>query len=139
VGNISRSSEIKEMNLGKLKGTLVDFNELEHVLDDTPQIGAWQIEVRKINDDPLEMDEIILHVQKISGVDETKVGHQLSERCFTHLELHPNRVVFHNAEEMRRLQGVGSLIKEQKMVDRRPTAPSPLTTEVTAALSKSSV
>jgi phenylacetate-coenzyme A ligase PaaK-like adenylate-forming protein len=32
-GNISRSSEIREINLDKIKGTLVDLNELEHVLD----------------------------------------------------------------------------------------------------------
>jgi hypothetical protein len=30
--------------------------------------------------------------------------------------------MFHGAEEMRRLQGVGSLLKEQKVVDRRPAA-----------------
>jgi phenylacetate-CoA ligase len=122
LGNISRRSEVKEMNLDKLKGTLVDFNELEHVLDDAPHIGAWQVELRKVNDDPLEMDELILHVQKINGVDETRVGRELSERCFTYLEVHPNRVVFHDAEEMRRLQGVGALLKEEKLVDRRPLA-----------------
>ncbi|HWX19314.1 MAG TPA: AMP-binding protein, partial [Candidatus Binatia bacterium] len=122
LGNISRRSEVKEMNLGKLKGTLVDFNELEHVLDDAPGIGAWQVELRKIKDDPLELDEVILHVQKINGADEARVTRDLSERCSTHLELRPNRVVFHDAEEMRRLHGVGSLLKEQKLVDRRPSA-----------------
>ena len=108
------------MNLDKVKGTLVDFNELEHVLDDAPHIGTWQIELRKVKDDPLEMDELVLHVQKINGADETRVSHELSERCFTRLELHPNRILFHDAEEMRRLQGVGALLKEQKLVDRRP-------------------
>ena len=54
VGQISRSSEIREMNLDKIKGTLVDFNELEHVLDDAPHVGAWQVELRKVHDDPLE-------------------------------------------------------------------------------------
>jgi hypothetical protein len=38
VGNISRRSEVRQMQLDKIKGTLVDFNELEHVLDDVPQI-----------------------------------------------------------------------------------------------------
>ena len=110
------------MNLGKIKGTLVDFNELEHVLDEVPQIGAWQVELRKVNDDPMELDELILHVQKINGADETRLEHELSERCFSHLELHPNRIFFHNAEEIRRLQGVGTVLKEQKLVDHRPAA-----------------
>lgn len=123
VGNISRRSEIKEMNFEKLKGTLVDFNELEHVLDDAPHIGAWQVELRKVNDDPLELDEIILHVNKLNGADETQLRRELSTRCFAHLEIHPNRIQFHDAENIRRLQGVGVLMKEQKLVDHRPAAP----------------
>ena len=127
VGNISRRSEVKEMNLDKLKGTLVDFNELEHVLDDAPHIGAWQVELRKVNDDPLELDELILHVQKVNGADEIQLARQLKERCFSYLDIHPNRILFHNAEEIRRLQGVGVLLKEQKLVDHRPVhSPTPL-------------
>jgi phenylacetate-CoA ligase len=120
VGNIARRSEVREMNLDKLKGTLVDFNELEHVLDDAPHIGTWQVELRKVNDDPLELDELILHVQTINGTDKSQLTRELSERCFSHLSLHPNRILFHNAEEIRRLQGVGTLLKEQKLVDHRP-------------------
>lgn len=120
VGNISRRSEVKAMNFDKLKGTLVDFNELEHVLDDAPHIGAWQVELRKVHDDPLELDEIILHVHKLNGADETQLSRELSARCFTHLEIRPNRIQFHDAENIRRLQGVGVLLKEQKLVDHRP-------------------
>jgi len=120
VGNISRSSEIREINLDKIKGTLVDLNELEHVLDDAPQVGTWQVELRKVHDDPLELDEIILHVQKINGADETKLRRDLSERCSQRVDIHPNRIIFHDAEEMQRLQGVGTLLKEQRITDHRP-------------------
>jgi phenylacetate-CoA ligase len=120
LGNISRRSEVKEMNLDKLKGTLVDFNQLEHVLDDAPHIGAWQVELRKVNNDPLDLDEIILHVHKSNGTDEGQLTRELSDRCFARLELHPSRIVFHGADEIRRLQGVGVALKEQKLVDNRP-------------------
>lgn len=120
VGNISRNSEIREMRLDKIKGTLVDFNELEHVLDGAPQVGAWQLELRKTNDDPLERDEIILHVQKLDGADEGRLARELSERCYTTADVHPNKIFFHDAEKMRELQGVGTQIKEQKLVDHRP-------------------
>jgi phenylacetate-CoA ligase len=129
-GNISRSSEIREMNLDKIKGTLVDFNELEHVLDDAPHIGAWQVELRKVNDDPLELDEIILHVQKTNGADEAQIGRELSERCHQYTDINPNRVLFHDAEEMQRLQGVGTLLKEKKLADNRPKAEAGKTTAV---------
>ena len=120
IGNISRSSEIREMRLDKIKGTLVDFNELEHVLDDAPSVGAWQLELRKANDDPLERDEIILHVQSLDGEDEGRIARELSERCFKTADVHPNKILFHDAEEMRELQGLGTQIKEQKLVDHRP-------------------
>ena len=120
VGRISRSSEVKEMNLDKLKGTLVDFNELEHVLDDAPHVGAWQLELRKTNDDPLERDEIILHVQKIDGGDEKQLSRDLSERCYRIADVHPNKILFHDLGQMQELQGVGTQIKEQRLVDHRP-------------------
>ena len=125
VGRISRSSEIKEMNLDKIKGTLVDFNELEHVLDDAPHIGAWQVELRKINDDPLELDEIILHVCKTNGTDEAQLRRDLSERCHQHLDIRPNQILFYDDEAMRQLQGVGTQLKEIRLVDHRPKPKSP--------------
>ncbi len=120
VGNISRASEIKEMNLDKLKGTLVDFNQLEHVLDDAPHVGAWQLELRKAGDDPLDLDELVLHVQKTGPVTDEQLSRDLQQRFYHHTEIHPNRIVFHDDAEIRRLQGVGQLIKEQRIVDHRP-------------------
>jgi phenylacetate-coenzyme A ligase PaaK-like adenylate-forming protein len=120
VGRISRTSEVREMQLDKLKGTLVDFNELEHVLDNFDSIGAWQLELRKANDDPLELDELVLHVEKLNGGDEVRLRHELNERVASVIEMHPNRIVFQSAEEMRELQGVGVQIKEQRLVDHRP-------------------
>lgn len=120
VGKISRSSEVKSMQLDKIKGTLVDFNQLEHVLDDAPNVGAWQLELRKHNDDPLELDELILHVHKINEVNEEKLCRELNNRFVERTEIRPNQIVFHDAEELRRLQGVGIQLKEQKIIDNRP-------------------
>jgi phenylacetate-coenzyme A ligase PaaK-like adenylate-forming protein len=122
LGNISRRSEVRQMDFDKIKGTLVDFNELEHLLDDAPHIGAWQVELRKVNDDPLELDELILHVQKLNGTDEGRLSRELRERCVNHLEIQPNRILFHDVDEIRQLQGVGRLLKEERIVDRRPQA-----------------
>lgn len=122
VGRISRTSEVQEMHLDKLKGTLVDFNELEHVLDNFESIGTWQMELRKANDDPLELDELILHVEKLNGGDESQLRLQLNERIASVIEMHPNRIVFESPEALRKLQGVGVQMKEQRLVDHRPKA-----------------
>jgi phenylacetate-CoA ligase len=119
-GRISRSSEFKTMRQDKIKGTLVDFNELERVLDNAPGVGAWQLELRKRHDNPLEVDELILHVQKANGSDDTRLMRELDNRFAAQTEVHLNRIVFHDAAEMRALHGVGSQIKELKVVDHRP-------------------
>ena len=121
LGKISRNSEVKSMQLDKLKGTLVDFNQLEHVLDDAPNVGAWQLEIRKFNDDPLELDELVLHVHKLNGVDDERISRELNNRFLERTEIRPNRIIFHDVEEMRQLLGVGTQLKEQKVLDRRPT------------------
>ena len=125
VGKISRSSAFKEVQLDKIKGTLVDFNELEHVLDDAPHVGAWQVELRKLHDDPLDVDELVLHVQKTDAVNSETLTNELNHRLVAHCEVHPNRVLFHTAEEMRDMQGVGVELKEQKLVDHRPKSGAP--------------
>ena len=124
IGNISRRSDVREMHTDKIKGTLVDFNELEHVLDDCDGVGAWQIELRKRHDDPLDLDELILHVTRHNDVSEAQLAHELNERMVSRAEIHPNRIEFHQLEEMRELQGVGSELKERKLVDNRPAPTS---------------
>jgi phenylacetate-coenzyme A ligase PaaK-like adenylate-forming protein len=125
VGNISRTAEMREMHLDKIKGTLVDFNELEHLLDDCAHVGAWQIELRKRNDDPLEVDELILHVTKNNGISKAQLTRELNERFIARAEIHPNKIVFHENDKMRDLQGVGSELKERKLIDHRPASISP--------------
>lgn len=120
VGKISRSSEVRSMQLDKIKGTLVDFNQLEHVLDDAQNVGAWQLELRKRNDDPLGLDEIVLHVHKLNNADETKLCRELNNRFVERTEIQPNRIVFHTGDEMRVLLGVGTQLKELKILDNRP-------------------
>jgi phenylacetate-CoA ligase len=122
LGNISRTTEVKSMHLDKLKGTLVDFNQLEHVLDDAPHLGAWQLELRKVHDDPLELDELVLHVEKFNGVAEAQLKAELNDRFAAETEVHLNRIQFHDGNEMRQLQGVGSQLKEMKVVDHRPAS-----------------
>jgi phenylacetate-coenzyme A ligase PaaK-like adenylate-forming protein len=122
VGEISRNSELREMRLDKLKGTLIDFNHLEHVLDNVEHVGTWQLELRKVHDDPLDLDELILHVAKSDTFSDEQLRRTLSERLASEIEIHPNRIEFHSEAELRDKQGVGTQLKEQRVVDHRPKA-----------------
>jgi phenylacetate-coenzyme A ligase PaaK-like adenylate-forming protein len=126
IGRISRTSEIREMHLDKVKGTLVDFNELEHLLEGHPHVGTWQIEVRKRHDDPFELDELILHVSKRDSVSEAQLTRELNEQLLATAEFRPDSIFFYTNEEMRARQGVGSEMKERKIVDHRPQPGTPL-------------
>lgn len=120
MGKISRVSDFRELRFQKVKGTIVDFNELEHALDDIPGLGAWQIELRKADDDPHERDEVILHIAALNGAPPAVLDRSVRETLRAQFEIRPNDVVFHSAEEIRSLQKVGVALKEQKIVDNRP-------------------
>ena len=122
LGRISRASGIHGMRLHKLKGTLVDFNELEHMLDGIDDIGSWQLELRKIDDDPMELDALVLHASLAPAADPQYVRRHLIEQFLQTAELRPNEIQFHTERGMRRLHGVGSVLKEERIVDNRPAA-----------------
>ena len=122
-GPVSRVSDVRALNLDKVKGTLVDFNMLEHLLDDQKGIAAWQVELRKLNNDPLEVDEVILHVVPEGSVSHTELERMVMRRFVEATELTPNAMVFHTMAEMRDLLGIGRLIKEEKLVDHRNAKP----------------
>jgi hypothetical protein len=56
----------------------------------------------------------------LNDVDDAKLCRELNNRFVERTEIHPNRIVFHAADEIRRLQGVGTQLKEQKIIDNRP-------------------
>ncbi len=129
LGPISRVSEVRELHMDKLKGTLVNFNLLEHLLDDQKGIAAWQIELRKRHDDPLEMDEVHLHLTAEPGVRESELELAVSRRFHEATEITPNGLHFHSMSELRDQLGIGRLLKEEKIVDHRPKA-QPATSHV---------
>lgn len=122
MGRISRVSDFRSMRFQKVKGTIVDFNELEHVLDDVRGVGSWQIEMRKANNDPMELDEIVIHLSKSGDVAEADIENTINRLLKSHFEIRPNRIQFHSSDEIKVLQKVGVALKEQKIVDNRPTA-----------------
>ncbi|HEY0946839.1 MAG TPA: AMP-binding protein [Opitutaceae bacterium] len=119
MGKISRVSDFRSLRFQKVKGTIVDFNELEHALDNIRGLGTWQIELRKAHDDPLDLDEMILHVSRTADTPEAQLAEHVRELLHAHFEIRPNQILFHSAEELRRLQKVGVALKEQKVVDNR--------------------
>jgi len=127
IGPIGRVSEVRELHLDKIKGTLVNFNILEHLLDDMKGVAAWQVELRKHDDDPMEVDELLLHVSPEPGVNTLELGRRLERRFAEVTEVKPNEIQFHDLAGLRARLGVGRLLKEAKILDARPRADAPVT------------
>lgn len=119
LGPISRVSEVRELHLDKIKGTLVNFNILEHLLDDQKGVAAWQIELCKRHDDPHEVDELILHVAPEANTNPDALEQRIQRRFAEVTEIQPNAIQLHELPEMRERLGVGKLLKEVKLLDRR--------------------
>ena len=120
VGKISRSSEVKSMQLDKIKGTLVDFNQLEHVLDDAPTRGPGSWSCANATTIPWSWMSSCCTLQSSRKSPRKNCGENSTIVSRERTEVQPNAIVFHDADEIRKLHGVGTQLKEQKIVDNRP-------------------
>jgi hypothetical protein len=92
------------------------------VLDDLEGIGPWQIELCKVNDDPFECDAVVIHAVTGRTDGRAALEREIMDRVYRVAEIHPNKVEWHTEAEMSDRQGVGRLLKEEKIVDHRPKA-----------------
>jgi phenylacetate-CoA ligase len=120
VGNIGRASNTRALNLTKIKGTLVNFDDFQQILDDTPELGEWQLEIRKLNDDPHELDELILHIAPADGAQTDRLKQTILRRFQAEMELAPNRIEVHDLPDMLKRIKLESSLKEVRVLDARP-------------------
>jgi phenylacetate-coenzyme A ligase PaaK-like adenylate-forming protein len=120
IGKIARRSDVREMNIDKLKGTLIDFNALEHLLDSIDGLESYQVELAKQNDDPLDLDLLLIHAVARDGADCEALSERIRSTFRESMEITPNAVTYHTRAEMASMQGVGAELKERRVVDRRP-------------------
>jgi len=118
--DLTRESSLKDLQLLKVKGTLVNLEDCAVLLGGIPEVEEWQIELRKKDDDPLEVDELIVHLavrdEKLRELTATKVRESFKGS----LEVAPNRVEFLGLEAMLRKIGMETEMKEKRFVDARP-------------------
>jgi phenylacetate-coenzyme A ligase PaaK-like adenylate-forming protein len=122
IGSIGRQSSTKELRLGKVKGTLVNFDTLQEILDELPEIAEWQVELRKAHDDPHEVDEVLLHFAPVDGNDVDLLKQKVRARFQNELELTPNRIEVHSLPDMLKRIKLETSLKEVHILDSRPKA-----------------
>lgn len=117
--DIQRSSEIKEFNLTKIKGELINLNEFYPLLSGIQEIEEWQVEIRKKNNDPYEIDEIVVYMAPKTGASfdelKDKVSKELHSRVFITAIF-----VEKSLPELLQMLGMETELKEKRIVDNRP-------------------
>ena len=120
--DLTRESSLKDLQLLKVKGTLVNLEDCAVLLGSMPEVEEWQIELRKKDDDPLEVDEMTVHLALRDGSATETAAARVRELFHTRLEITPNRVEFLGLESMLRKIGMETEMKEKRFVDSRPKA-----------------
>ena len=123
---ISRVSNSQDIQLSKVRGTLVNLGALAEALFEFPGIDEWQVEIAKHNDDPMDLDVIRILCSLAPGAgDEASFRERLAENVRASIEVRPNEVRIVSREEILKRLGMETELKEKRILDlrrRRPTS-----------------
>lgn len=117
--DIQRSSEIKEFHLTKVKGELINLNNFYTAIGSEKEIKEWQVEIRKKNNDPFEIDEIIVYLALEPGVDFDRFRIHLEKKIRDEIFVQPTIMQSDLATLLDRL-GMETELKEKRIIDTRP-------------------
>ncbi len=118
--DISRASNIKSLDLSKIKGTLVNLNDFADILEGAKEIDEWLIEIRKKNQDPFEVDEIAIYVSLAARHDTEELKHKLTDQIQVQTEVRPNYIIILPRKEMLELVQIENSLKVRRFIDKRP-------------------
>jgi phenylacetate-coenzyme A ligase PaaK-like adenylate-forming protein len=117
---ISRSSNIKSLKLSKIKGALVNLNTFGSILEAEKGIEEWQVQIRKKDNDPFEVDELIIYLSVSRGVDHHQLKEKLNSSINCATEVTPNEIIILPHREMLDRVEIEISNKAKRFVDMRP-------------------
>jgi len=118
--DITRLSDNRDIHLSKVKGTLVNLSHFSEVLNDIPQVDEWQLEIRKHNNDPYEVDEIVVYVTPQAEAKQSVLTQLIKDKLTGSTEVAPNEIKFIPLHEMVKKLELETANKEKRIVDTRP-------------------
>ncbi|MDP1854334.1 MAG: AMP-binding protein [Candidatus Omnitrophota bacterium] len=118
---IYRAHNIKSLQLSKVKGTLVNLNTFTQLLEAERAIEEWQIEIRKKDNDPFEVDELVIYLSIASGIEPEGLKEKLKYKIQSATEVTPNEIIILTHKEMLEKVEMEVSHKVKRIVDKRPT------------------
>jgi hypothetical protein len=99
---------------------MVNLEDCAQVLGSIPEVEEWQVELRKKDDDPLEVDELVVHLAVRDPSQREAASRKVTEGFRGQLEVQPNRVTFEDLDSMLQRIGMETEMKERRFLDARP-------------------
>lgn len=118
--DITRISDVKDLNLSKIKGQLVNLDNFASALNEFNEIRDWQLEIRKRNNDPHDLDELIIYVCPQKKLDTAQLEKDIKNKIMLATEVSPNAIMFVSFEEIVNRLQLETANKEKRILDSRP-------------------
>ena len=116
---LSRRSDIGELNLTKIRGTLVDLNNFLPSMAAMPEVIEWQLVIKKHNDDPNDLDELVLYIAVPPNIDQTAIKEKVARKLLVDTEVSPNQIEILPLEQLEERLGLDTQMKELRIRDLR--------------------
>jgi phenylacetate-CoA ligase len=117
---ITRLSDVKDLHLSKIKGALVNLGHFSEIMSSCPQVDEWQVELRKKNNDPYDVDEMVIYVSTTEGADQKELCDMIKRKMLEATEVTPNAIQFIPRPEMVKRLEIETANKEKRILDTRP-------------------
>lgn len=118
--DIVRLSDTKDLQLSKVKGSLINFSHFASIFSEISGVEEWQIELRKHNNDPFDVDELCVYICARAGANTAALEEEIRKNILLVTEVTPNVVTFLPMNEMIKRLELETANKEKRIIDIRP-------------------
>lgn len=118
--DIQRQSDVKEFHLTKVKGELVNLNNVLPIMSGIHGVDEWQLVIGKKNNDAFDLDELTIAVSSKSGQNFNQIEEEIQKKM--HAEMQVSVVVAQKTtEQLIESLGMETELKEKRILDTRVT------------------
>ncbi len=100
----------------------MDLNAFYPLLSGHKDVLEWQLEIRKHNNDPFDLDELYLHITPAEGISRRYLERELQDLLQREVEVAPTEIVFHSLPRLLERLGLDTKGRELRFIDRRTDA-----------------
>jgi phenylacetate-coenzyme A ligase PaaK-like adenylate-forming protein len=118
--DITRLSDIKDLQLSKIKGSLVNLSNFDALFSEIRAVDEWQVEIKKRHGDKFDVDELIVYCSVKGEENKENLVEHIRKKVLMSTEISPNAVHVLGQDEMVKRLELETANKEKRIIDKRP-------------------